>query len=152
SMVLEHLERPEAVFREVARVSRAGGRFVVLTPNRFNYAMLVAAITPHWFHVFCKQVTHYLARGEWRDLRDDVFPTWYRANSRRRLRQLAQLAEFREDQLQALSLAHSFGFIGPFYALSLLLERLIHRCGLDVLKADLLGVFVCDDSAVEDVA
>src|ERR1700690_1738604 len=39
SMVLEHLEKPEVVFAEAARISQPGGAFVVFTPNRFNYAM-----------------------------------------------------------------------------------------------------------------
>jgi SAM-dependent methyltransferase len=142
SMVLEHLECPARVFDEVARVSQAGGCFVVYTPNRFNYAMLVAAITPYRFHVLWKKLTHYLARGEWRDFSDDLFPTWYRANSIGRLRRLLRHSAFQEQRLQYLSLAHSFGFVRPLYAVSLLFERLIDRCGLDMLKADILGVFV----------
>jgi len=110
SMVLEHLEKPEDVFREVARVSRPGAAFVVFTPNRFNYAMLVATVTPYQFHAFFKKVTEYLARRQWRDVSEDVFPTWYRANSAARLRSLLQQAAFREAQLQYVALAHSFGF------------------------------------------
>lgn len=141
-MVLEHLEKPEEVFREVSRVSRPGGCFVLVTPNRFNYAMLVAALTPYRFHVFHKKLMHYLSRREWRDFSEDLFPTWYRANTMGRLRRLLRHSAFREARLQYLSLAHSFGFLRPFYALSLLFERLIDRVGLDVLKADILGVFV----------
>jgi len=142
AMVVEHLQQPDAVFDEVRRVSQAGGRLVVFTPNRFNYAMLVAAATPYRFHLLWKKVMHYLARREWRDVSDDVFPTWYRANSFGALRRALRRATFEEERLTYLSLAHSFGFIRPLYALSLLFERLIDRLGLDVLKADLLGVFV----------
>ncbi len=142
AMVVEHLRDPQVVFDEVRRVSQAGGRFVVFTPNRFNYAMLVAAATPYRLHLLWKKLMHYLARGEWRDFSDDLFPTWYRANSIRALRRLLAAAAFREERLQSLSLAHSFGFVRPLYALSLLFERLIHRLKLDVLKADILGVFV----------
>jgi ubiquinone/menaquinone biosynthesis C-methylase UbiE len=142
SMVVEHLEHPQLVFDEVHRVSRPGGCFVVFTPNRFNYAMLVAAATPYRFHLLWKKFTYYLARHEWRDFEDDVFPTWYRANSLTTLRRLLARAGFRPERLQYLSLAHSFGFVRPLYALSLLCERLVDRFGLDVLKADILGVFV----------
>lgn len=149
SMVVEHLEAPQRVFDEVRRISRPGGSFVVFTPNRFNYAMLVAAATPYGFHVFWKKVMHYLARGEWRDFSDDLFPTWYRANSIGALRRLLTGARFRERRLQYLSLAHSFGFVRPLYALSLLFERVIDRLRLDMLKADILGVFVCSDSPAQ---
>ncbi|MFQ5664904.1 MAG: methyltransferase domain-containing protein [Candidatus Binatia bacterium] len=147
SMVLEHLEDPEAVFREVARVSQPGGRFVVFTPNRYNYAMLVAAVTPHRFHVLWRKFTHYLARGQWRDFGADLFPTWYRANSASCLRSLLSRTAFKEERVQYLSLAHSFGFVRPLYVLSLLLERAIHRCGFHILKADILAVFVHDGRA-----
>ncbi len=148
SMVVEHLEDPQQVFDEVRRASRCGGRFIVFTPNRFNYAMLVAAATPYRFHLLWKKLTHYVARGEWRDFEDDVFPTWYRANSVGRLRRLLGRCQFREERLEYLPLAHSFGFIRPLYALSLLFERCIDWLHLDGLKADILGVFVCDQPAV----
>lgn len=140
SMVVEHLPDPEHAFREVARVTRPAGTFVVFTPNRFNYAMLVAALTPYRFHLFFKKLTYFLARGEWRDFSEDLFPTFYRANSARRLRQLLQSSGFRETRLEHLSFAHSFGFVRPLYALSLLFERFVNWCGLDTLKADLLAV------------
>jgi ubiquinone/menaquinone biosynthesis C-methylase UbiE len=141
AMVVEHLQEPLAVFREVARVCRPDARFVVFTPNVLNYGMLIARITPHRFHVFIKKMTHYLARREWRDFDRDLFPTWYRANRLGRLRHLLHEAGFVEQRLERLSFAHSFGFLKPFYIGSLLFERSIDRHGLRVLKADLLGVF-----------
>jgi ubiquinone/menaquinone biosynthesis C-methylase UbiE len=147
AMVLEHLERPDVVFAEVARISQPGGAFVVFTPNRWNYAMVVASLTPFWFHLLWKKLTNYFARGEWRDFDEDVFPTWYRANTVGRLRRLMHHATFETVQVTRLSLAHSLGFIRPLYALSLLFERLINRLGLDALKADILGVFVRREDA-----
>ncbi len=143
---------PEAVFREVARVSEPGGRFVVFTPNRFNYAMVVAALTPYRFHLFWKKLTYFVARGEWRDFEEELFPTFYRANSKADLRRLLQRASFQERRLEYLGLAHSFGFIRPLYALSLLFERAIDRFGLHTLKADLLAVFEREGSPADESA
>jgi ubiquinone/menaquinone biosynthesis C-methylase UbiE len=142
SFVLEHLERPAEVFREIARVCRPGGRFVMVTPNIFNYGMIVAALTPYRFHLWFKKISYYFARGDWTEHEEDMFPTFYRANSMGKLRQLAAQADFRMDRLEPVALAHSFGFIKPLYVASLLFERLIDRPGLQYLKADLLGVFV----------
>lgn len=141
SMVAEHLEHPADVFREVARVCAPGGRFIVFTPNKWNYAMIVARWTPHWFHLFYKRVAYYLNRREWRSFEDDVFPTWYRANTASTLRSLGAAAGLRTVQMRYLSLAHSFGFVKPLFVLSLLFERLISRLALDTLKADILAVF-----------
>lgn len=142
SFVLEHLERPGEVFREIARVCRPGARFVVFTPNLFNYGMLVAALTPYRFHLWFKKVSYYFARGDWTEHEEDMFPTFYRANSLGKLRQLMQQAAFRVERLERVAMAHSFGFVKPLYIASLLFERLIDRRHLDVLKADILGVFV----------
>ncbi len=140
SMVAEHLAEPEKVFAEVARVSKDDAVFIVFTPNKWNYAMLVARFTPHAFHLVYKRVTHYLNRGEWESFEDDVFPTFYRANTISCLRRLMRTAGFEHVHVERLSFAHSFGFVRPLYALSLLFERAIDRWPLDVLKADLLAI------------
>src|SRR5579872_4440510 len=45
--VFEHLTDPEGVLNEFNRVLKPGGLCVVLTPNRFDYSSVVAALTPH---------------------------------------------------------------------------------------------------------
>lgn len=141
SFVVEHIEKPDVVFSEIARVCRPGGRFVVFTPNLFNYGMLVAAATPYKFHLWYKKLTYFFARGEWTEHDDDMFPTFYRANSVGKLQQLVRGADFKVERLERVAMAHSFGFVKPFYIASLLFERFIDRPGLDTLKADILGVF-----------
>ena len=115
---------------------------MVFTPNLLNYGMIVAAATPYRFHLMYKKVAYYFARGEWVDHDDDLFPTFYRANSAGKLRRLGQSSAFRVERLEHVAMAHSFGFIKPLYVGSLLFERLIDRPWLKSLKADILGVFV----------
>jgi ubiquinone/menaquinone biosynthesis C-methylase UbiE len=142
SFVFEHLERPDAVLGEIARVCGPGARVVVFTPNLANYGMIVAAATPYRFHLWYKKIAYFFARGDWTDHDDDMFPTYYRANTVARLRKLMDDAAFRVERLEHVSMAHSFGFIKPLYIASLLFERLIDRRPLEALKADILGVFV----------
>jgi SAM-dependent methyltransferase len=80
--VLEHLENPDETFAEMFRVLKPGGRFLAKTPNACHYMPLIARFAPQWFHGFYNRL-----RG-----RDeiDTFPTRYRANSRKRIEQLAR--------------------------------------------------------------
>lgn len=71
--VMEHLDDPESVFSEIARVTRPGGRILFKTPNKTHYMPLIARCTPHGFHRFINRL-----RG--RDY-EDTFPTRYKVNT-----------------------------------------------------------------------
>ncbi|MDE2228322.1 MAG: class I SAM-dependent methyltransferase [Alphaproteobacteria bacterium] len=91
--VLEHVTDPDATFAEIARVLRPGGRYVGLTANKWDYASLAARLIPNCFHPWI------VRRTEGRD-EQDVFPTVYRANTRRDVARYAarhglELVEFR---------------------------------------------------------
>ncbi|RMG97394.1 MAG: class I SAM-dependent methyltransferase [Deltaproteobacteria bacterium] len=96
--VFEHLVDPALAFHEIARVLRPGGTLVVLTPNRWSYKSVVAALTPKWFHDFA-------ARHLRPDARDpqDVYPTFYRANTERDLRHLGAAAGLRLVHLEYMN-------------------------------------------------
>jgi len=79
NMVVEHLPNPSQTFREFGRVLRPGGVLLIHTPNVWNYAICLA-------RVLRKLVPqHLLVRMiGWSEKRQDadIFPTFYRANSR----------------------------------------------------------------------
>jgi SAM-dependent methyltransferase len=54
--VMEHLEQPEAVFAEIARVLKPRGILLFKTPNRSHYVPLIARVTPHGFHQFVNRL------------------------------------------------------------------------------------------------
>ena len=85
--VFEHLERPADVIAELRRVMRPGGHVHILTPNRWDYVSLAASLIPNSLHPWM------VARTEGRRA-VDTFPTFFRANTRRRLARLAREAGF----------------------------------------------------------
>src|SRR6185437_5450072 len=75
--VFEHLSKPKQVLDEFGRVLRPGGLCVIITPAKYDYSSIIAAITPQSFHQwFVHKV--YGAMAEY-----DTFPVLYRANTPR---------------------------------------------------------------------
>jgi ubiquinone/menaquinone biosynthesis C-methylase UbiE len=81
NMVVEHIENPDHFTGEVYRVLKPGGVAIIHTPNIFHWETLLASVTPHKFHeLYCQII-------EKREV-NDVFPTFYRANTLSKLVQL----------------------------------------------------------------
>jgi SAM-dependent methyltransferase len=136
-MVIEHLEQPERVFAEVHRVLRPGGHFVFLTPNLFCYPYLVSKALPNRLHPWLVRAT--TGREEL-----DTFPTWYRANTRKRLRELLSGAGFSEDRLTVhLTGVPYLGFSLPTFLLGAVYERIVNSTKVfEDLRQVIIGDFV----------
>jgi|SRR5579872_2149469 len=87
NFVMEHVEYPLEHFQEVARVLRPGGVYCLRTPNLFHYVPMASNLVPHSLHL---KLANRL-RGLDKDAHDP-YPTFYRANSRGRLKKLCRLA------------------------------------------------------------
>jgi SAM-dependent methyltransferase len=92
--VFEHLERPERVLAEGHRILQAGGALIFACPNRFSYIALAGSLTPHRFHVWFKRLISDTAEA-------DTFRTYYRVNSRGRIRKLTAGAGFIVERLDS---------------------------------------------------
>lgn len=85
--VLEHVGDPEAYFAELRRVLKPGGVFIARTPSKHSYIAVAARIVPNSLHA------RVLGKAQIGRKEEDVFPTVYRANSKRQLKRLLRGAE-----------------------------------------------------------
>jgi len=80
--VLEHIANPDQLFLEIRRVLRNGGYLCIRTPNRWSYIAIAATLVPNKSH---SKVTSVVQDGR---KEEDVFPTVYKCNSIRKLKNI----------------------------------------------------------------
>jgi SAM-dependent methyltransferase len=132
--VVEHLENPLAVFRELRRVLRPGGRLIFTTPNKFYYGSIVAALVPYSWKDF------YM-RKMFGDQGYDHFPVFYRANTKRRLRKIAAQSGLQIDRLEALRHFPFYLLFSPMlFRLGILYDWLVTRFRVDGLNSTWLVI------------
>ncbi len=139
NMVVEHLEEPAAHFREIARVLKPGGAFLFHTPNALGYPTLLARIVPE--RVKRRMAALLDGRRE-----ADVYPTFYRANSRRSLEGLARAGPFETLDLHFIATTAVFAIIPPIALFELLLLRVLSTEPLAALRTNIIGVLRKRDS------
>jgi ubiquinone/menaquinone biosynthesis C-methylase UbiE len=123
--VLEHLRQPAKVFREVNRVLRPNGIFLIKTPNKYHYVPLLGRITPERFH---KSYNKMRSRNE-----QDTFATYYRANSKKTIEKLAKSTGFIVEKTELIEGRPEYlRIIWPAYLVGALYERVVNSS--DIFK------------------
>lgn len=134
--VIEHLEEPERVFREFFRVLRPGGTVVVITPNKYDYVSVIAALTPYWVH-------RSLVSRIFQVPEDDVFPTLYRANTLTSLRKAMDAAGLKVREMDTINHYPAYLMFSPIlFRVGVLYERLTSTRLLRSLRGSILGAFM----------
>jgi SAM-dependent methyltransferase len=133
--VVEHLEDPLRVFREFCRVLRPGGKLIIITPNKYDYVSLIAAVTPYRLH-------RSLVSKLFQVPEDDVFPTLYRANTLSSIQKDMKVAGFLEKELGTINHYPAYLMFSPIlFRLGILYEKLTSLEALRSLRGSILCVF-----------
>jgi len=133
NMVLEHVRDPSALLSEVHRILRPGGLFLFHTPNALGYTTLIARLLPDF--VKLKLVPFLQDRPA-----EDVFPTYYRFNSIRKINALAHRVGFTVFELRMVESSAQTVMLGPLVIPELLLIRLLRFEMFRNLRTNVIGV------------
>ncbi len=132
NMVAEHLQEPEAVMTEVVRVLEDGGVLLIHTPNATGYSVRLNQLT---WQVVPRRVVYALIRFLEHREPEDVFPTFYRANTRKRIYDLVSSCSMEEQEFQFVEGRPCFYFLAPISALEILVCRFLRLLGRKDLTA-----------------
>lgn len=127
--VLEHVESPAGFFIQCSRVLKPGGYVCIRTPNRFGYVALASQCIPNRLHARVAGKVQVSREAR------DVFPTFYRCNSRRRM--LALMAGVGLDAVVYRIESEPFYF--HFSPLLYRAVSVVHRLLPPPLQSTLLG-------------
>jgi ubiquinone/menaquinone biosynthesis C-methylase UbiE len=138
NMVLEHLEKPDRVFTEIARVLSPGGHFVFVTPNLHSPVVWAASLAMS--RSVRKRLAHFI---EGRD-EEHIFPTFYRANSRRAIQKLCERVALRVAEIDTFNSYPFLRHLWPLTAIESLWIRAISRGPFKAFTTNLFGVLEKD--------
>ena len=137
--VMEHVEDPILMLKEINRILLPGGHFVFRTPNINHYVSIVSRFTPHSFHL--------AIANKMRQKPDDAiepYPTFYRFNSRYAVLAVMKHASMNNVELRMVEKQPSYLQFNPWvYRLGVAYERIVNSTGLLAgLRSNIFGALM----------
>jgi ubiquinone/menaquinone biosynthesis C-methylase UbiE len=127
--VVEHVENPSELLREIYRVLKPGGHFVFATPNYLYYQTLLASLTPRSLKQ--KLVQALEERSE-----QDIFPVHYVMNTPSTITRLVKDAGLKIESLDTVECPPEFIRLGgPILNLERAITALLRSSWLSPFRA-----------------
>jgi 2-polyprenyl-3-methyl-5-hydroxy-6-metoxy-1,4-benzoquinol methylase len=133
NMVMEHVEHPPIMLAEIWRVLKPGGIFLFHTPNKNGYSSLVTHLMP-------KQVIPWLSGFLLGREAEDVYPTFYRLNTREAISNAAHESGLQLADFTYLESSAQARMLGPFVVLELLLIKVLRHRAFSAWRTNIIAI------------
>ncbi len=134
--VFEHLRDPRAVIKEIYRVLKPNGYFLLRTPNKWYFISLIAFALPRSMQITLLE--RFTNRGP-----EDVFPKFFRCNTEKSVMRAFGQMGFVTEELLLVEKEPGYFIRSPFlFRIGILYERLVNSTdNLRHFRSNILGVF-----------
>jgi ubiquinone/menaquinone biosynthesis C-methylase UbiE len=133
NMVVEHLENPNLIFKEINRALKPGGIFIFHTPNILSYLGVIGKIVPG---VLKEKIILFLEGRR----KKEVFRTWYRVNTREHIIRLAKETGFEVLKIRMIVTSAQFAVIPPLMLIELTWIKLLMTKPLKSLRTNIIAI------------
>ena len=133
NMVFEHLDNPEVQLAEINRIMKPGGLLIFHTPNVFSYATAMSRLIPERI----KDKLVYLLQGR---KEEDVFPAYYKINSKSKITKLARKTGFYVRKIRMIVSSAQFVIIPPVVIFELIWIRMLMTKPLRMLRTNIIAI------------
>lgn len=140
NMVFEHLSDPENQLKEILRILKPGGSLIFHTPNFMGYGTVLAVIIPE--SLKAKVIRFLQQRND-----EDIFPTYYRINTERKIRKLAESVGFKVAKLRLIVSSAQLVMVPPLVIIELLFIRFLMTNIARRFRTNIIAVLTKPDSS-----
>jgi len=133
-MVAEHIVDPARSLRRIAEMLKPGGLLVIYTPNKWSPVPILTRVVPNAHHQTFKRML-------WDTEERDTFPTAFRMNTRRQLRDHCASQGLEEAFFTHLDDCRTFDSYGWLNRAELTLQKVLRSVSIRYPENCLLGVY-----------
>lgn len=132
NMVFEHLSEPEKQMTEIFRILKPGGILLFHTPNSLGYCTIFAKLIPEL--IKDKLILFLQGRKE-----EDIFPAYYRINSKQNIKKIAQMTGFHVEEFRLLVSSAQTVMIPPVVVFELIWIRTLMTNSLKAFRTNIIA-------------
>lgn len=135
NMVFEHLENPLSQLSEIYRILKPGGCLIFHTPNLLGHCLFFTFLIPKKLKY---KIVYWLEKRK----EDDVFPTYYRINTEKSIRNLGLKVGFKIKEIKMIVTSPITVRIPIISAIELFLIRILMKPFFRSFRSNIIAFLV----------